>query len=559
MFGRSFWAGMFFLIITNTLDGLSPLLIKRALDEVTATAPWSDVAQTAAMFFAVMAGLAMTRYAWRTFFGAYHTNASDDLRKRLFDHLGEMSPNFYSRMQTGELMSLLVNDIQAFRQAIGSSVLILVDGAVIIMIILPVMIMLNPSWTWKTLIFLPLIPFMIKAVGELIFSRYKVQQDQLSLLSGFTQETVTGIRVLKSFVQEKARLRGYRDLNLHYEKLCNDVAIVDSLFAPIMEFGVAAGSVILIFIAAPDLLTGAASLGTFIAFQRYITKMVWPMTAFGWGLSQYQKGMASFARIREVLETATDVPDNGRNPLPAFESLEARGLSFLYPGAPSPVLRSLSFRFQARERLGIVGPVGSGKSTLAQLLVRLLPSEPDRLFVNGASIESYKLDELRSRLRLVTQEPLLFSMSVEENLKMPTPALTTERIRQGLEQVEILREIDALPSGSATELGERGVNLSGGQKQRISLARGLLSDPDVLILDDTLSAVDHATEEKLIASLRRWDHGLILISHRLSVLQSCDRILVLSEGGIEAQGTWSEMLATSPTFRQLAELQGVRA
>lgn len=548
---------MVLLVITNALDGVSPLLIKRALDQVSDRASWNDIIQTAALFFAVMAALAVTRYGWRTFFGAYHTHAAEDLRRRLFHHLSKMDPNFYSKNQIGELMSLLVNDIQSFRQAIGSAVLVLVDGAVIIAIILPLMIMLNPGWTWKTLIFLPAVPFLIQWVTKKIFDRYKIQQEKLSSLSGYTQETITGIRVLKSFVQEKTRLRGYDKLNLDYEGSCNHVAVVDSLFSPVMEFGVASGSVILIFIAAPDLLSGVASVGTFVAFQRYITKMVWPMTALGFGFSQYQKGMASFARIRQILETETAVPDAGTVELPVFESLEVRGLTYSYPDQTAPLLRDLKFKVNAGDRVGIVGAIGSGKSTLAHLLTRLLPSEHGQILVNGRSIEEYKLESLRKKILLVTQEPLLFSMSVQENLKLASPSLTSNDVQDWLERVQISDEIKALPFGIQTELGERGVNLSGGQKQRLSLARGFLLRPDLLILDDTLSAVDVHTEEKLIESLEEWNQTLILVSHRLSVLKSCDRILVLNQGRIEAMGSWAHVREISPTFRQLCDLQGV--
>ena len=548
---------MFFLVITNILDGVYPLLIKKALDQIGAAAPWEDVLWTVAIFFSILTCLAATRFAWRNFFGTYHTNAAEDLRRRLFHHLSQMDPNFYSKNQTGELMSLLVNDIQSFRSAIGSGILILTDGFVIVAVILPLMIYLNPDWAWKTLILLPLVPFLIRHVTQLIFKRYKIEQEKLSLLSGFTQETIAGIRVLKSFVQEKNRLLGYRKLNLDYEAACNHVAVPDSLFSPIMELGVATGSVILIFVAAPTLLSGAATIGTFIAFQRYITKMVWPMTAFGLGFSQYQKGMASFDRIKTVLLTPSAIEDSGHRPLSDLKTLEIQDLTYHYPNAIKPALEKVSFKIQACTRTGIVGPVGSGKSTLAHLLLRLLPSESGQILLNSHPLESYPLKDLRQKILLVTQEPLLFSMSVEENLRLPNAPITDGDIRYRLEQVQILSEIEKLPLGLRTELGERGVNLSGGQKQRLCLARGLLALPELLILDDTLSAVDVTTEEKLIKSLNSWTNGLLMISHRLSVLKSCDQILVLNDGTLEASGSWNEVFEKSPTFRQLCELQGV--
>ena len=548
---------MFFLVITNILDGVSPLLIKKALDQIGAGSEWHEILSTVEFYFLIVAALALTRFSWRNFFGTYHTNAAEDLRRRLFRHLSDMDPNFYSKNQTGELMSLLVNDIQSFRNAIGSGILILVDGFVIVGVILPLMVYLNPDWAWKTLILLPLVPFLIRQVTQMIFKRYKIEQEKLSLLSGFTQETISGIRVLKSFVQEKNRLRGYRKLNLEYESASNHTALPDSLFSPIMELGVATGSVILIFVAAPSLLSGAATIGTFIAFQRYITKMIWPMTAFGLGFSQYQKGMASFERIKTVLLTPSAVQDEGREPLGALQTLEIKNLSYHYPNASGPALKNVNFKIRAGQRTGIVGPVGSGKSTLAHLLLRLLPSESGQVLLNGKAVESYPLKDLREKILLVTQEPLLFSMSVEDNLRLPEAPITDGDIRYRLEQVQILSEIEKLPLGLKTELGERGVNLSGGQKQRLCLARGLLALPELLILDDTLSAVDVNTEEKLIEGLQSWTNGLMIISHRLSVLKTCDQILVFNEGHVEASGSWAEVFEKSPTFRQLCKLQGI--
>ncbi len=557
LFARSFWIGMAFLLVTNLLDGFYPLLIKRALDQVSAGTPWRDVLISAVMFFALMSGLAITRYCWRTFFGSYHTRAAEDLRCRLFSHLSKMDPNFYSKNQIGELMSLLVNDIQAFRQAIGSSVLIIVDGVVVMLIIVPVMINLNPEWTWKALIFLPFLPFLIRKITNLIFERYNIEQEQLSRMSGFTQETLTGIRVLKSFVQEKTRMQVYRGLNLEYEKSCNRVAIVDSTFFPTMEFGVGIGSAILIFVAAPDLISGAASIGTFIAFQRYIMKMIWPMSSFGFGFSQYQKGMASFARIKKILETQTALPDTGTQELITFETLAVKKLSYIYPGQNEVQLQNVSFEMKKGEKLGIVGPIGSGKSTLVHLLARLLPSEPGQILINGQSVENFPLATLHRKILVVSQEPTLFSMSIEENLKLAQPTASFAELEDWLRQVQIADEIKSLPGGMKTELGEKGVNLSGGQKQRLCLARGFVVQPELLILDDTLSAVDSHTEEKLIHSLEIWNQSLILISHRLSVLKSCDRILVLNQGRIEALGTWNEAHAQSPVFRQLCTLQEV--
>lgn len=553
---RSFGFGMFFLIITNTLDGVSPLVMKAGIDEVTSGHAGENLAKISLQFLLIMSGLAVTRYLWRTFFGEYHTRAAEDLRRKLYRHLLDLDLQFYSKTQIGELMSLIVNDVQAFRQAIGSAILILVDGAIIVAVILPIMIGLNLNWTMRTLILLPLIPVLIRVVTQLIFKLYKAEQENLSTLSGYTQETISGIRVLKSFVQEKTRQVGYSKLNLKYEGSQNQVAFVDSLFSPVMQFGVAAGSVILIFISAEDLLSGAASIGTFVAFQRYISKMVWPMTAFGLGFSEFQKGMASYSRIKNVLETKSKIQDHGKLELSELKSLSANQLLFAYENQVQPKQNSISFQIQKGDHLGLIGPIGSGKTTLAQLITRLLPCQPGQIKINEANIEDYTLDSIRKNICLVTQEPLLFSMSIFENLKLAAENISENEIKQSLIDVQIWDEIQKLPNGLQTELGEKGVNLSGGQKQRLALARGLLAGADLIILDDVMSAVDPSTEKQLIQTIEKLGKTLIVISHRLSVLSSCNKLLVLNDSGFEDFGLPAELETRSKTYQNLREHQG---
>lgn len=276
---------MFFLLITNGLDVLYPFLLKVALDQIASEQSQTDIFKTSALLLLVMSGLALTRYLWRTFFGKYHIFSAEDLRRRMFAQLTQLSPQFYSKSQTGELMNLMTSDVQSFRMAIGSGVLILVDGITIMLMVLPMMIYLNWEWTWKTLILLPLIPFLIYVVNTQIQRRYKLAQERLGELSGLTQESVMGIRVTKAFAQEPGRLKKFETENQKYLQALNHAVVPESLFGPVMQFGVASGTVILLFtLSSPEVLA-LTTLGTFIAFQRYIAKMTWPMMALGLGLS----------------------------------------------------------------------------------------------------------------------------------------------------------------------------------------------------------------------------------------------------------------------------------
>ncbi len=550
-----------FLIITNTIDGLYPLVLKKGIDQISGKVSIHDVAKTAALFFAMMTGLAITRFCWRTFFGKYHTLAAEDLRNRLFQHMAQMGPNFFHKNSIGELMSLITNDVQSFRQGIGSGVLVLVDAVTIVCVVLPLMIMMNPGWTVKTLVFLPLVPFIIWKLTKLIFTNYKVQQDDLSELSGISQEIVAGIRVIKSFAQERTRLSIYNRMSKKYELSSNHTAITDALFMPVMEFGVASGSVILLFIAAPDVLSGAATIGTLVAFQRYIQKMVWPMTALGLGLSQYQKAMASFSRMKNLFDQKTDIPDNGTLELKNFDGLKVQNLSYQYPGSQSWALRNLNFEIKKGQTIGLIGPVGSGKTTLLYLLNRLYPSENGSILINGVSIEQISQRSLHTQLVLVPQEAFLFSDTIIDNVAYAENEDNLEGVKDWTRVVDIDKEIESLPQKFHSYLGERGINLSGGQKQRLTIARGLMVKAPFIMLDDSLSAVDTKTEKSIqdrLDSKGKAKQTKLIVSHRLTSVEKADQIIVLKNGEIEAIGNHSELLLKSPTYSRLAEIQGVR-
>lgn len=557
---RAFGLGISLLIVTNALDGLYPLLLKVGIDQIEKQLPLGELGRTSLYLLAALAMLGLTRYGWRRSFGRFHTYAMEDMRLRIFKHFSTLGPNFFQKNQVGELMSVATNDVASFRQAIGPGLLIFLDGLIYLTIILPVMFSLNFSWTWRTLILLPLVPFLINKVMKLIHQNYKVSQDRFSELTGVTQETIGGIRVVKSYAQENHRTELFGQASRKLEVANNKVAFVDSLFAPVMEFGVTSGSVILFFIAANDLYLGTVTIGTFVAFHRYIQKMVWPVTALGLGFSYYQKGKVSVGRISEVMMQQTDIPDTGSMELAEFQTLEFKNVTFRYDGAEVDALKNVSFRVSAGEHIGLMGQVGSGKTTLVNLMLRMFPLQQGQILVNDQPIESYTLKSLRAKLILVTQEVFLFSETVTGNVSygmLADPEFSM--IERMTNVVNIRAEIETLPQKFESQLGERGVNLSGGQKQRLSIARGLILNSPFLILDDALSAVDTRTEKMIEAELSRTTAAgkqtRITVAHRLSSLKSADKIIVLKEGAIEAMGTANELMSSSPTFRTIVSVQ----
>lgn len=567
---RPFALGISLLILTNILDSVWPLFIKMGLDQIEQSAPISELTKTCIMFAAVMISLALFRYGWRRNWGEFHSTSSEHLRRTLFDHVIHMGSSFFQKNPPGELMSLMTNDIQSFRQGIGPGFLILADGFIYTIIVIPIMLNLNFDWTWKSLILLPLVPFMIWYVMNKIEENYKLQQDIYADLTGYTEEQISGVRVVKGFGLEKIRLKLYEAVSKRLEKQSFKTSIIDAIFMPVMQLSATFGGVILLFVAKDDVLSGTATVGTFIAFHRYIQKMVWPMTAFGLGLSYWQKGKASFVRIKNVLREESDTPDSGTLVLDHFDSLEFQNVSFRYPLSTSWNLRNLSFKILKGEKWAVLGPIGSGKSTLINLILRLFPLQEGQILINGVPHTNYTLESLRKTIQLVPQEPFLFGRSVSENVLMgrgiPSDELHEEenpdresqdrRLWSELAKFQMDEEIRKLPLQEKSLLGEKGVNLSGGQKQRLTLARAYATDPRMMILDDVLSAVDTETEERIGQQLfADAEKTYLIIAHRLSTVKPTDKVLILREGEMEYQGSWKEAHDNSPTLQTFHKIQ----
>ncbi len=553
-FRRWLFVGFFFLIITNVLDGISPLLIKLALDQLEKRTPLAEVDRTILFFFFAMTGLAVTRWGWRYGFGHFHTSILEHLRRRTFIKLLSLSQRFFHKSSVGDLVSVVINDIQTFRQNIGAGLLVFFDGVIILSVILPIMVRMNADWTWKCLLLVPLVPLAIFKMMRKIHLASQKNQENFGEISRATQENVSGIRLIKGFAIEDQMLKNFATLNERYQQSSTETALWDSMFAPLFHGTVAFGNVILVFLVLQDQGTEAISLGTFVAFSRYIQKMVWPMMALGMGLSQFQKGFGAFERVKDLLQQTSEIKDKGSRSLPEFESLEVKNLNFHYQPTAPWILKNVSFQIQRGEFVGLIGPVGAGKSTLLQLLPRLFDASSGEILINGHAIREYRLEDLRKQICLVPQDLFLFSETIKENVHVDEPDSTVQEI---LARVQLMEEIEKFPSGLHTSLGERGVNLSGGQRQRMTLARALIKLPQVLLIDDTLSAVDVETEGKILQAIGEFAKGktLIMVSHRIESLRQAQKIIVLSEGQIEAIGTHDDLLHFSPTYKVLADLQ----
>lgn len=559
---RTFGLGVGALFFTNLLDTLTPLAMGLAIDMIQKK-NIDGLGRAILIYCALMVGVAFCRYAWRIYFGRFHQAVADDLRNRIFAKLTTLGPSFYQKNPIGQLMSLLTNDVNSFRMAVGPGTLILLDAAFLTVMILPLMLHISVDWTWKTMILLPFVPFLMQRMERLVHERYRIAQDKLSEVSANAQEIISGIRVIKSYAQESNKRAAFNMISREYESAQNRVARVDAGFEPLMDFAVAAGGATLLWLCSSDVVRGSITLGQFFMFYQYINKMIWPMSAIGIGLSMVQQGRASFDRVHDLLKTESDIPDEGNVTLTDFESLEIKNLTYQYPEGRAAVLHDIHLRIQAGETIGVVGPVGAGKTTLMQLICRLFPVPTGTILVNGHSVETIRQNSLRETISFVTQDAFLFSDTIAQNVALGLDGFPgIEPVREVTRAVNIDTEIDSLPETFDAYLGERGVNLSGGQKQRLTIARALIRRSPVIILDDSLSAVDGKTEKAIVQSLRETlssretrRQTTILVSHRLATLKHADRIIVLNEGRIEAVGGHELLLAASPTYRHLHQLQ----
>jgi ATP-binding cassette subfamily B multidrug efflux pump len=549
--------GLTWLFLTNSLETLVPWLVGKTLDMITAEAPLSEVFKIIACIFAVIVGLSVFRFLWRVYWATFHHTAAEDLRDRVYSRMSFLGPSFFRNRKIGQMISLISNDVNSFRMGVGPGLLVIFDGVFLVGLILPMMTSISWEWTWQTLLLMPFVPFTVKYVLSRIHKQYHSRQERFADMSGAAQEVVSGIRTIKSFAQERNQTAQFNLHSVAFRHACDRVAAWDALFGPALELPVALGSVLLLLLGAPKVIAGTVTLGSFFAFYQYVQRMVWPMSAIGIGLGQIQEARAAFSRVEEVLRFEPDVPDTGTIDLEVIESLEVRDLSFTYPGATLKVLDGVSFKLRQGECLGIVGMTGSGKTTLIELLTRQYPVPPDTIFLNGISVERISLKSLRRLIGVVPQEAFLFSRQVSENLALGLDNWDLEDVVEAARGVRLDQEIETWPERYQSLVGERGVNLSGGQKQRMTLARAMIRQAPLVILDDALSAVDAKTEEAILNSLR--DElartTSIVVSHRLASVREADTILVLRGGKVESTGRHEELIRVSPTYQSLHEMQ----
>ncbi len=547
--------GLLTLITVDGLEIIPPIILKNAVDSITAGADASALAWLALAYIAVALCQSVCRYGWRMYLIRTSMLASRDLRDRFSRHLFGLSSSFFDRRRIGDLMLLATSDIEAVRMMIGAGILTLADALFYFLFIPVAMYLLSPELMLLAFIPLPIIPWLVMRNEKEIHLRFARVQESLSRLSALAQENLSGIRVVKGLAGEQAQLRRFRDLGEECSRLSMHLARVQTAFGPLLDFTMSMGLAFLLYFGGRRIIGGAddaLTLGVFVAFQRYIQQMVWPMAAVGISLSHYRRSATSTGRLQEIFSETSDVRDVPNPIVQAARTrgcIEFRNLHFRHPGATADVLKGINLTVKPGERIAFVGMVGAGKSALLSLLPRLYPVARGTLFIDGVDINDWPLEDLRRQVGYVSQDVFLFSESVVENVAFGIQDWVersgeTSAVHEAAELAGVHEDVMGMVSSYDTRLGERGVNLSGGQKQRLTIARALARQPAILVLDDALSSVDIQTEERILKSLRERPHRNteIIAAHRISTIQDADRIAVLEDGRIAQLGTHAELI-----------------
>ena len=551
--------GFAMLLVTNGLDKTIPVFLKNAVDALLG-GQLATVAQSALLIGLLALGMGVFRTLSRTRVFNVGRDVEYQLRADVLAHLHRLGPSFFRTMPTGETMSRAINDLSQIRAMVGFGILNLVNSSFAYTFALAYMLSMSPELTLWALLPFPLLILIARVLGKAMFTRSQQSQESLGELSARVQEALAGVRLTRAFAAEAEQERLFEEANQNALHKTMSLTVLRGFTWPLL-IGVASLATLLVLWRGTGMVRdGSLTVGQLVAFLAYVESLKWPTMGLGYILAVLQRGRASFVRVRQILEAPTDVHDepDAKSPKQLGE-VRVQDLSYAY--GERQVLDAVGFAVQQHGSLAILGRTGSGKSTLAALLARILPTPRGSVFLDGDDVVSLKLRELRRTVGYAQQEPFLFSDTVARNvgysLSETTSPEAKRRMREAARAASVLDEIEELPDGWDTLVGERGVQLSGGQKQRIALARALLSEPRVLVMDDPLSAVDAKTEAAILDAIEEAGKGrtVILVTHRVAAAQRCADILVLDAGRVIEHGTHAELLARDGAYANLAARQ----
>ena len=552
---KGLFAGLALVVVGNFFTILGPWLIRQAVDSLAIELSTSLLVRYSLLIVgaALLAGVA--RYGMRELLNGISRRIETDLRDDLFAHLLRLPPEFYDRWRTGDLMSRATNDVLAVRMVAGPAIMYMVNTATISIFALALMIWISPSLTLFAMIPMAILPVAVVWFGRRIHTRFERIQEQFSTISNFAQENLAGIRIVKAYVREQDQSERFAALNREYMSRNMALARVWGGFFPTLQLFGGLAAVVVLWLGGRQIIDGQITVGDFIAFGFYLTLLMWPMIAVGWVTNLVQRGAASMERIDALFAEPVVITDP-EHPVVLSDvrgDIEFDDVWFRYPGTERWVLEGISFRITAGQTIAVVGATASGKSSLVRLIPRLYNATRGSVRLDGVNVQDLELDELRRAVAMVPQDPFLFSETLRRNIELGGGT----DVESAVEIAALTETLVDLPAGLETPLGERGVNLSGGQKQRATIARALVRDAPVLILDDALSAVDTITEERILRGLKGYMRGRtsIVVSHRVSAVAEADLILVLEDSRLVETGTHLELLSRRGTYARLLERQ----
>lgn len=557
-------AGIITLFVVDFVNIFIPQKIGKVTDGLEShNLSWNGVKQS--LFIICLLGFILTigRFLWRYFiFGAARV-IEKELRNEMFGHLEKMSVEYYNEHKTGDLMTRFTSDLNAVRMAIGPAVISAFDASVMtVMVIFQMMYYVNVELTLLAIIPMLFICFGEIYYGKIIYKRFKARQEAVSNLTDFVQESFSGVRVIKAFVRERSELKAFTKANKATMEKNLDIVRLQSIVMPLLDVVIGASTLITLVYGGYLVLYGKITLGKFVAFHQYINMLVWPMLACGESIQMFSQGGASVRRIKEVFEEKPEIFDSDTTE--EIEKMEGNivlsHLTFIHKGHTEPTLKDINLTIPAGTTLAVIGRTGNGKSTLVNLLLRLYNTKPGMILIDGRDINTIALKTLRENIAYVPQDNFLFSDTLKSNIAFGSEE-DMQAITKATKAACIHENIVRFPDGYETVVGERGVTLSGGQKQRSSIARALMKDAPILILDDALSAVDTDTEERILHNLKQTREGktTILIAHRISTIQNADIILVLEDGEAKEIGNHNQLMLQNGIYRDMYEKQQLEA
>ncbi len=570
-----FLLGIVFVALSNYFRVLQPQMIRQALDLVienigmyktldgfeNQAAMYAIVGKTLLFFGVLVLILALTMgifmYFMRQTIIVMSRLIEYDMRKEIFDHYEKLSLSFYKRNNTGDLMSRITEDVSKVRMYLGPAVLYGINLTSLFILVIYSMLSVSVELTLYSLLPLPFLSISIYYVSSLINKKSEEIQIQLAALNSTSQEVYSGIRVVKSYVQEIPMIRFFAKQSDSYKDKSMGLAKINAMFFPLMLLLIGASTILTVYIGGIQVTKGNITPGNIAEFVIYVNMLTWPVTAIGWIASIIQQAAASQKRINEFLNTKPDIINPTIDPVPLKGEIAFNEVTFVYPDTGIKALDKVSFKLTKGQKMAIIGKTGSGKTTIADLLLRMYDVSEGSITIDGKDIRKMDLANLRQRTGYVPQDVFLFSDTIAGNVAFGRNEASREEVEKFTKYAAVYKDIKALPEGFDTMVGERGVTLSGGQKQRVSIARALIKKPDILILDDCLSAVDTNTEQQILGYLNNAlsDKTTIIITHRIYSMLNFDQIIVLEDGHISESGTHEELLRKKGFYYEMFEQQ----